>query len=466
MQIPILNGVYTDNSSDYRMSYPVNLIPIAQDTGINTGYLRPAYGLSHFTNTSGIYRGGINWRNEFYAVAGSDLIKVAENGTVLTLGTVANDGGAVKFDYSFDRLSIQSSNKLYYFNGSLSLVTDSDLGAVLDHVWADGYFVTTDGTSLVVTELTDPSEVNPLKYGSSESDPDPIKGLLRSRREVYALNRHTIEVFSNIGGELFPFQRVDGAQIQKGCVGTWAKCVFMDSIAFVGSGRNEQIGVYMALNGNAEKISSNEIDTILNSYSESELSDCYVECINFKGQNLLYIHLNDRTLLFNYTASKLLSVLVWSVLTSAIYEYSQYRARYFVNCYNKWLCGDNLNNRLGYLNDELSSHYGDDVRWQFGTLITYNEGNGALFNELELVALTGRTAFGENPQISTQYSIDGQTWSNDQFINSGKQGERLKRLTWFRQGVMRNIRMQRFRGDTQSFVTFARLEAQLEPLAW
>jgi hypothetical protein len=125
-----------------------------------------------------------------------------------------------------------------------------------------------------------------------------------------------------------------------------------------------------------------------------------------------------------------------------------------------------LNNRLGYINDTLSSHYGDDVRWQFGTLITYNEGNGALFNELELVALTGRTAFGENPQISTQYSIDGQTWSNDQFINSGKQGERLKRLTWFRQGSMRNIRMQRFRGDTQSFVTFARLEAQLEPLAW
>jgi hypothetical protein len=65
-------------------------------------------------------------------------------------------------------------------------VTDPDLGVVLDVVWVDGYFMTTDGEFLVVTELTDPTQVNPLKYGSSEVDPDPVVALLKLRNEVYA----------------------------------------------------------------------------------------------------------------------------------------------------------------------------------------------------------------------------------------------------------------------------------------
>jgi hypothetical protein len=43
--------------------------------------------------------------------------------------------------------------------------------------------------------LNDPTAVDPLKYGSSEADPDPILAIRKIRNEVYALNRHTVEVF-------------------------------------------------------------------------------------------------------------------------------------------------------------------------------------------------------------------------------------------------------------------------------
>ncbi len=86
----------------------------------------------------------------------------------------------------------------------------------------DGYFLSTDGEFLIVTELNDPTQVNPLKYGSSEADPDPVNAVLKLRNEVYAINRNTIEVFDNAGGDLFPFQRIEGAQIQKGAIGTFA----------------------------------------------------------------------------------------------------------------------------------------------------------------------------------------------------------------------------------------------------
>ena len=41
MQIPIVNGIYTDNGPDLRTSYPVNLVPVPQKSGISSGFLRP-----------------------------------------------------------------------------------------------------------------------------------------------------------------------------------------------------------------------------------------------------------------------------------------------------------------------------------------------------------------------------------------------------------------------------------------
>jgi hypothetical protein len=106
------------------------------------------------------------------------------------------------------------------------------------------------------------------------------------------------------------------------------------------------------------------------------------------------------------------------------------------------------------------------VRWEFGTLIVYNESNGAIFNEMELVSLTGSIVLGKNPKISPSYSLDGQTYSQEKFISVGTIGNRQKRLAWFQQGHMRNWRIQRFRGDSDAHVSYVRLEAQIEPLAY
>ena len=465
MQIPIINGIYTDNAPSIRTSYPVNLVPVPKKSGISNGYLRPGDGIVANGTGTGIDRGGINWNGICYRVMGTKLVTVASNGTVTTLGDVGN-GGLVTFDYSFDRLAIQSGGRFYYLNGTLTQVTDPDLGTVIDFCWIDGYFMTTDGEFLIVTELNDPTQVNPLKYGSSEIDPDPIVALLKLRNEVYALNRNTIEVFDNVGGELFPFQRVEGAQIQKGVIGTHGCCVFADAIAFLGSGRNEAPGIYMGANATAQKLSTQEIDIVLQGYTEAQLATVKLEARNDKNHEHLYVHLPDRTIVYDAMASAAMQEQVWYTLTSAIVGFAQYRARNFVYAYDKWLVGDTLSNQIGYFVENISSHWGLMVRWEFGTLIVYNDTNGALFNRLELVALTGRVALGLNPAISTSYSLDGQTWSQDRSIRVGSLGNTLKRLVWLQQGNMRNWRIQRFKGDSQAHITMARLEAQLEPLAY
>jgi hypothetical protein len=368
-------------------------------------------------------------------------------------------------DYSFDRLAIASGGRLYYWNGALTQVTDPDLGIVLDVCWVDGYFMTTDGTNLVVTELTDPTQVNPLKYGSSEVDPDPVVALLKLRNEVYALNRNTIEVFDNVGGELFPFQRIDGAQVQKGVIGTQGCCVYLQSIAFLGSGRNEAPSIYIGAAATTQKLSTQEIDNLLLQYTEVQLATVKLEARNDKNHQHLYVHLPDRTIVYDASASEALGEPVWFTLVSTTVGFAQYRARNMIWAYDKWLVGDPQSSSIGYLVQNIGTHWGQTVRWEFGTLIIYNESNGAIFNEMELVSLTGIVALGINPQISTSYSVDGKSWSQDRSITVGTTGAN-KRLAWFQQGHMRNWRIQRFRGDTQAHISFVRLEAQIEALAY
>lgn len=467
MQIQILNGIYTDNGPDLRTSYPVNMVPVPKQSGISAGFLRPGDGIVANGTGPGIDRGGINWNGVCYRVMGTKLVTVASNGDVTVLGDVGGPVDTlVTMDYSFDRLAIASGGRLYYWNGTLTQVTDPDLGVVLDVVWVDGYFMTTDGTSLVVTELTDPTQVNPLKYGSSEVDPDPVVALLKLRNEVYALNRNTIEVFDNVGGDFFPFQRIDGAQITKGVVGTFACCVYLETVAFLGSGRNEEPGIYLGANANAQKVSTQEIDQVLLNYTEAQLATVKLEARNDKNHQHLYVHLPDRTIVYDAAASEALGEQVWFTLTTSTVGFSQYRARNLVWAYDKWLVGDPQSSTIGYMVDTTGEHWGQIVRWEFGTIIAYNEGNGAIFHELELVALTGRVALGKDPIISTSYSVDGQSWSQDRPIRVGTTGNTRKRLAWFQQGHMRNWRIQRFRGDTQAHLSFARLEAQIEGLAY
>ena len=466
MQIPILSGIYADAAPDFRTSYPKNLVPVPQQTGISAGYLRPADGVVEAGNGPGVGRGGINWNGVLYRVMGTKLVYIAEDNTVTEIGDV---GGTdrVTFDYGFTYLAIASNNNLFLYDGTtLTQVTDPDLGVVLDVVWVDGYYMTTDGEFLVITDLADPFAVNPLKYGSSEADPDPIEALLKLRNEVYALNRYTIEVFDNVGTTGFPFQRIAGAQIQKGSVGTHACCVFMDNIAFMGGGRNEAPSIFMGANGSTQKIATREIEQILATYTETQLASSFLEERIDKAHQFLIIHLPNHTLVFDGAATQAMGQPVWFTLSSTLTGDSQWKAQSVIWVYDKWQVYNPTNTQFGYLDDSISSHWGVQIGWEFGTQIVYNESNGAIFHQLELIALTGHVAADTSPTIWAQHSSDGETWSVEKPVRAGTLGQRAKRLVWLQQGYMNNWRIQRFRGTSEAHISISRLEARLEPLAF
>jgi hypothetical protein len=180
VQFPLLSGV-SAKGAEWVQRPPLNLEPVPVDSGISKGQFVGAAGAVPYATGPGIDRGGIYWNNTHYRVMGTKLVRVNARCFVDTLGDVGGSG-PVSLDYSFDRLIIRSGTALYYWNGiALTQVTDADLGPVDDAIWISGYTMTTDGTYVIVTELSDPTSVLPLKYGSAESDPDPVTGLLKNR---------------------------------------------------------------------------------------------------------------------------------------------------------------------------------------------------------------------------------------------------------------------------------------------
>ena len=468
MQISILNGIYTDQDSNVRAAYPRNMIPVIGVNGVSEGHLRPAEGIVQAGTGPGISRGGKNWNDKLYRVMGSRLVEIKSDGSVYDIGSVgAYSTNMASLDYSFDNLCVVAENNAYLYDGTtLTQITDPDLGNVIDVVFIDGYFMFTDGEFLIVNDLANPLSVSPTKYGSSEIDPDPIVALLELRNEVYALNRYSIEVFDNIGGKGFPFQRIDGAHVTKGCVGTHACAVFEESIAFIGGGHDEPNSVWLASGGRTARLATREIDLILRERDDADLALAVVEARYEKDHAFLYIHLLDQTLVYDANASKKAGEHIWHILASGNPVYGRYLARDFIWCYNQWNVADPTSAKFGYLDDTIATHWGQSTSWSFSTKIMYNESRNALIHELELVSLTGRADIRDDPHISTEYSKDGVVWSQAKTISAGKQGEYNKRLIWLQQGGLRDMRIQRFNGDSASMLSILRLEARIEGMAW
>lgn len=460
-QIPLLSGIRTTEEADFDSAYPINLEPVVQDSGISKGFLRTYPGTADIGDGPGIDRGGIDWNGACYRVMGPKLVVVANDGTVTELGDVGSDGKPVSLAYSFDYLSVGSNGNLFYWDSGNGLrqVVDPDLGTVVDHLFIDGYNMTTDGEFIIVTELTDPMSVDPLKYGSSESDPDPITGLLELRNEVYALNRFTIDVFQNVGGNGFPFAVIPGAVIPRGCVSRSAKCLIGESFAFIGSGRNEALGVYQGGAGQTTKLSTREIDDFLAAVVDP--TEIVLEALSYGDHIRLLVHLPDKTLVFLPEATNEAKTPVWYIRRSAA---GKYRPRFFTLTGGEWICGDTLNAKIGKLDNTLTTDFGETKPWEVVTQFLYNEGRGAIIHSVELVGLPGRVDFGQSGAAFMSCSKDGEVYGEERAVSTGGFGNRRRRVQLRPHWKMSNYLAMRFRGYDLAHAGWARCEAEVEGL--
>lgn len=477
MQIPILAGTYVDENASLRVAHPVNMQPVPGQGSTNDGYLRPCEGVTVFgAGGPGIDRGGIVWEVDglHYRVMGTSLVTVDAAGVVAVVSATALPGtGPVRMDYSFTLLGILAGGFLFFWDGTnLTKVTDVNVPAnLIDMVWVDSYWMVTDGAIAAVSNIAAPTTFSLLKY-TGLNNPDTIRCLLKVNGQVQIVSTNEIDPLQNVGGQLFPFSFVLAGVITKGCVGLRAACVFQSTlggvsvgtVAFVGNGRNEAASVYLGINGQAIRISDAEIDELLLSYTAAQLSTIILEAIVYRGGEFLHVRLPDRTVVYDAIASAAAQHPVWHTLVTTLVGFAQNRASFATLAYGVWVVGDPQSNALGVLSRSDSFHWGQAVRWEINTPLLDNDGKSTNISQMELSTLKGSVPEGVEPRVALSWTEDGQTWSQDRSVKSGKLGERKKRVVWFDLGEWREYRSYRIRGDSNSRLSARKLLAELQPL--
>jgi hypothetical protein len=453
---------------------------VAQSQALNDTALFGSPGTQTFGSTGiGISRGAAVMGQDYYVVVGSVLYEFDRFGNTFTRGTIDGTERVTTANNGEKLVIVVPGGKAYQYNETpktLVEITDVNFQTSDTVVYKDGYFIftTSDGkqffNSNLSTGSSDDLVFDALDFGTAEESPDSIVAVHVSHNQLFLLGEWTIEVFQNVAGAGFPFQRIEGAALEKGAHSKYSVIQWEGFFYFIGGGINERSAVWKASAGQTAKVSTDAIDNELQKFARDEISESFSFTYSigghaFVGFTIRSVNIPSKTFVFNVTASMLSGSLVWSELQSGTSDNS-WRANSVNNVFDKLLVSDSLDGRIGYLDADTYDEYGEPISRIKTTSPLYAGGESFVVNELELVMESGvgiKEGQGSEPVINMSYSEDGaKTWSSQFQRGIGKIGEYARRQVWRKQGYTLFSRVFRFSMTDPVKPVMIKLELEVE----
>lgn len=456
-QLPIANGFYVSDSLPIAAQECTNWYPnIVQGAALNQETLFGTPGLEQLA-TSGTLdnqnRGAHEMAGKPYFVNGERLYRLDEivedsaaTYSLEFIGDIAGTARVSMADNGTQLMILVPGGNGYIYNhvtDTFSQITDSDFTANGNPqfvVFIDGYFlVTTDSKKFIVSAINDGTSYNALDFGTAESDPDDIVAPVVYKNQLFISGGETFEAFQNIGGADFPFSRT-GLFLQKGCYAPYSLVNAQDTFMWVGGGENEGPAIW-ALNGNSTtKVSTTAIDSLLSKLTQDQVAAIYSWAYASKGAYFIGFSLPSTTLVYDITSQR------WHERKSFLEgNLGAFRVSSIVKAYNKILCGDIIDGRIGDLDPDTYTEYGNTIVRRVATQPFQNNMQSVFFPSLELTVESGvGNAEVTDPVIIMERSTDGKTWSGPRQRPIGKIGEYSRRAIWRRNGRASRFEVFRF----------------------
>jgi len=448
---------------DYRDNIPVNMTAIEREVEGSKGYLLSHDGLVDFAETGGKARGGTyNARfNTQYRVSGSTFEEVSATGDITPLGSVAGSG-ACSFASSFNTQAIVAGGSLYYYDSdTFRLVGDVNVGYPIDITWFQGIYVLTDGEFIYHSDALNELSYSPLKFSSSEFANDRILAVARNdQNQILAFNRYSTEYFyfnpsAPTGTSVL--QNIPGKSSVIGIVGTHCKTLLDGMFFILGGRKTENVSVHILNAGQEMTVATREIDKIIGGYTEDELSIVVLETRVIDRDKFLIIHLPNETLLYNHTVGSKMGVsLAWTIVKSGVQTSEPWRAKFgvFDPRNSQWVYGDIKENKLGILDKEIASQYGEQVESIVYTPIMAL-GTKSI-DQFEINTIPGFTPTEFTSAFSMSYN-GGVTYGMEMYNKISAMGRYEKRYIARRLGYVRNDFNMKFRFVSAQKMAFSGL---------
>lgn len=460
--LDITDGFYVSDSLPLSAQRCVNWFPVVpQAKAESPKALFPTPGLKEFANTAdGVNRGSWEMGEIGFFVSGNTLYEVRENGIILQRGTVEGSGQVSMADNGRYLVIVVPRGRSYAYDSEFTLfqqITDVDFIKSDSVTFKDGFFVfsSSAGDVFFNSLLNDPLSYDALDFGSAEISSDRIVSVFTNHNELFVIGLETVEVFQNVGGVGFPFQRIPGANMIKGSHALFSPIEFDNTFMFVGGGKNELSAVWRATGSSTvAKVSTSAIDNAIQKYTKQEIKDSFSWTYSlggnfFAGFTFESDVIGSKTFVYDATASTLTGNSVWHERQTGKND-NRWRVNSILFVYGKLLVGDQFDGRIGEIDKDLFTEYGNViVRKRISQPFTNND--TPMFNheiQLTMEAGVGLTSGeGSDPQIRMSYSDEGGrpgTFSSEFNRPYGKKGKFNMLPTWRRQGDVNRHRVLQF----------------------
>lgn len=479
--LPITGGFYESDSLPISAQQCTNwYVNIPQTEGaLSPGNLFGTPGLVQIESsgeTKNFNRGGHVKNGSPYFLNGEILYRLdssiddldVETFTLVSLGTIPGTDRASFADNGKELIVIVNGDGWIIDESSgtpFQLITDAGFkanGTPKQVVFIDSFFlVTTDSKKFIRSDSNNGLSWSALNFFTAEADPDDIVAPIIFKNQVFIAGSETIEVFQDVAGT---FQRISGMIINKGLFAEFGIVNTSDAFMFVGGGVNESPAIWSVSGNTAVKVSTTAIDAALRRFSKQDIEACFAWSYAQSGAYFVGFTFPDATFVFDTITSR------WHQRQSQILTArgdaltTRWRINTLVTAYNRVICGDAMDGRIGDLNLDEYQEYGTEIIRTITTQPFENMMSSFTVPELEATMESGVGIVGEDaPQIRLSISVDAKTYGNEMSRGFGKIGEFNKRTIWRRLGRFPRLAVFKFEMSENVKPVFIRLDAKIVP---
>ena len=407
-------------------------------------------------------RGGIVVGDLIYYVHRGTFYEVNNAGTKTSRGTLGTTSGRVQMTHNGTQIAIVDGTSYYVYTIStltLAVVTANLVGVPIDVTFQDGYGILgfADG-KFQITSAYAFQTLDALDYATAESNPDGLSRVLSDHGEIVLAGTETIEFWGNSGGLDFPYTNQRGSTLEFGLAAKWSLVKYNDSLAGLFKNRMGQVQVMMMAGHALRKISSNELDNLINKYGT--VADATAFSYMLGGHPMLEINFAAAGKSWLYDAS----TDMWTSLESGL-SGGRHRGEIHVDFINKPRISDYTTGVVYTLDADTYTDNGGVIPREITSRHVTNGLDRLAVNKVEVGFETGVgliTGQGSDPQCMMSYSEDnGHTWSAEDWTTIGAIGTYTTRAFWTRIGAAYDFVFKfRITDSVKVVITSAAIDAQ------
>lgn len=447
MKIGLVGPTSVEWSLPFDSQRTVNLYPVLDKMGKEVAALYGTPGLELFSSAGfGPIRGEyFTAAGRAFAVSSNVLYEIGADGSATSRGTLNSFLGAVSIEENGFQLGICDGTDFYIFTFATNVfaqVTDPDLpNPAATVTFIDGYFVINQGGTgkFYISALYDGTVWDPLDFATAESSPDELIRVMNAVGVLWLFGTKTTEIWTNTGASSFPFERTAGGKMETGIIAPLTTVPVDNSIFWVGRDAYGSGVVYRATGYNAQRVSTNAIERIIQeSGSQSDM--------------VAYTYQENGHIFYVLTGGGLPTTLVYDISTQMWHErayltesgqFEQHIGSCSMFAFDKQLVGSRIDGKIYWMSKDFYSD-GDNplVAERIYTYVS-DEAQRIRYNRLEIGFETGvglQTGQGSDPVCTLSLSKDGaRTWTNPIPCSIGKVGRYFTTVAFRRLGVAKSI---------------------------